>query len=187
MVDVVDSADASVQSDVVGNERIDIVNCEVSGHKVFLTLSHCSLESGSNVCLALSLDLLDDLSQDACSNLLVNACSCKIELLELSLCDAVCDESLSVNSAVADDLERYIFELILICCANKLSGEDLNGHNAGIFDLGCDLFCDNGVLLADELTVFGNYVVSCLASDDSCGKLELLVDLVDTYSLEVVS
>ena len=187
MVDVVDSADASVQSDVVRNECIDIVNCEVSGHKVFLTLSHSCLKTCSDVSLALSLDLLNDLSQDACSNLLVNACSCEIELLELSLCDAVSDESLSVNSAVADDLERYIFELIFISCANELSGEDLNSHNAGVFDLSSDLFCDYGVLLADELTVFCNYVVSSLASDDSCGKLELLVDLVDTDSFEIVS
>ena len=130
MVDVVDSADASVQSDVVRNECIDIVNCEISRHKVFFALSHSCLETCSDVCLAVSLNLLDDLSQDAGSNLLVNACSCDIELLEFCLCNAVCNKCFSVNSAVADDLEGYIFELILISCANELSGEDLNGHNA---------------------------------------------------------
>lgn len=65
--------------DVDGNECIDIINCEISGHKVILALSHGSLESCSNIVCAFALNLLDDLSQNASSNLLVNACSLDIK------------------------------------------------------------------------------------------------------------
>ena len=187
MVDVIDPAYASVESEVVGNECIDIIRCEAAGHELFLTLIERVLEISCDILAAVSSCVLDDLAEDGYSDLLVYGCVVDIEVLEVLLGEAVPDERIGINSAVTDDLERLLIEIILIGSLNELPGEDDYIRNAGLVDLVSDLGSNDNALLGDELTVFCSNILGDLLVDDPSADRELLIELEDTYTVKIIS
>ena len=97
------------QTDVVRNHSIDIVNNEVLGHELALSLVKYITEFLSDISLlAVSSDILDDLTENAYTNTLVDSRALEIEALELLLGEACLDELLAINTAVTYYLVSFL-------------------------------------------------------------------------------
>ena len=80
------------QTDIVRNHGIDIINNEVLGHELALSLVENITEFLSDISLlAVSSDILDDLTENADSDILVDGCVVDVETLEVLLGEAVPD------------------------------------------------------------------------------------------------
>ena len=112
MVDIIKCTDTVSQTDVVRNHSVDIVYYEVLGHKLALSLVKNISELLSDIrLLAVSSYILDDLTENAYTNTLVDSCALEVEVLEILLGEACSDELLTINSSVT----YYLMSILGIC------------------------------------------------------------------------
>ena len=186
MVDIIKCTDTVSETDIVRNHCIDIIDYEILGHKLALSLIKDITELlGDIALLAVCSYILDDLTEYAYANSLIYRSALEIETLKILLREACSDELLAVNTTVTYDL----MSLLGICdrITDLSSGIDIAGSDTCILDLLSKLNGDDGILLCKDFTIICNDVVSSLLLSDSCCKAELLIDLIDTYSCKIVS
>ena len=101
MVDIIECTDTVAKTDVIRNHSVDIVYYKVLGHELALSLIENISELLSDVSLlAVSSYILDDLTENAYTNTLVDRCALEVEVLKILLGEGSSDELLAVNSSV---------------------------------------------------------------------------------------
>ena len=129
--------------------------------------------------------LIDDLAKYAYTYTLIDRSVSDIKVLNV-LCSKACtDELIAVNSSVTyNDNSLILIDLLKITDSSYRM--NLYGIDSCILDLLGKLSRELNALLSKDLTVCSNYVLCSDMADDTVGKTEFLINLINTYSCKVV-
>ena len=185
MVDNVDRTDTVTKSDIVRNHSVDIIYYEGSGHELVSSLLESVLKLGSIFLLIVCSYLIDDLAKYAYTNALIDGCIGDIKVLDILSGERSTDELVAVDSSVTYN-DNSLILVNLFHVTDFSYRMNLNGIDSCIFDLSCESRIELNALLGKNLTVGCNNILCSDVADDSVGKTELLIKLINTYSGQII-
>ncbi len=174
MVDVISETYAILQTEQVADRSDDILDYEVLRHELCDLSAKSFHKLLSVLCLLSSSTYFsDDVTEDRCTNHLVDRGLVDIEALQFFCSEAGADELISVYSRVTDDLESLIRDSVSI---TDLSDRIyINLINTGILDLPCLIGGDDLTGLEENFTIVSNDIGNCLVTLDTGSEGQLLI------------